>query len=255
MFPTQIIDYYPDKADKEIAIFSVFIMNWDNGKELEQIAAVRKLMGEHPAMWFSYREFAPLSIGRLQNKSIDGYKDGKYWKLAKIYDMLFDLCFDGRDVRYPSKVFKKESFTDFCNEIAEVCQIKDMNYKRSVVEMVLRTSDGIGRGLWAVTPKKVKCPYTRPLMHYLRTWFPYWTCHMWSWDEAVRLFELEHDYDLFYAYFAHKELELIDAVGCRRYLQRYQYRWNEHQTYPGKYWLGVWRIAPIIDFDTKKENI
>jgi hypothetical protein len=82
-----------------------------------------------------------------------------------------------------------------------------MEYKRGVVEVILRSSDGLGRNLWPTAPRKIKCPRSDALSVYMRTWFPYWRSRMWTWDEAIGLFGLEHDYDFFYAFLAHKELE------------------------------------------------
>lgn len=248
IIPTQIIEYYPEKSDKEIAIFSAFCMNWENGNELEQIASLRRIMGAHPAKWFADREYTSLSIGREMNNTIDGYAEGRYWKIAKVFDMLFELSFDGRGVRYPSDVFKKESFEEFCDEISSFCKIKDMEYKRGVVEVILRSSDGLGRNLWPTVPRNIKCPRSDALSVYMRTWFPYWRSRMWTWDEAIGLFGLEHDYDFFYAFLAHKELEKRNPEGCKKYLQRYQSRWKQQQLFSRKYWLGSQRIAPEINF-------
>lgn len=248
VFPTQIVDYYPEKADKEIAIFAAFCMNWENGNELEQIASLRRIMGEHPSAWFTDRGFATMSIGREMNQSIEGYVEGKYWKVAKVFDMLYQKCSDGKGVRYPSDVFKRISFESFCKDVATTCNITNIGYKQGVVEVVLRTSDGIGRGLWSTLHIDSFCPRTDALVAYLRTWFPHWSSRLWSWDEAIGLFGLEHAYDFFYAYHAHKELERIDPDGCRKYLQRYQSRWKNQQIFSRKYWLGCQRIAPEINF-------
>lgn len=248
VFPTQIVDYYPDNADKEVAIFSAFCMGWDNDNVLEQMASVRQLMGEHPAQWFANREFASLSIGRMMNESIDGYAAGKYWRIAKVYDLLFDLCFDGRRVRHPSDVFKRESFDDFCRELSDVCNFNHIKYKRSVIELVLRASDGIGRALWPTTPHKVKCPRSAYIRDYLKEWFPLWTSKWWSWDEAVALFRLEQPYDFFYAYLAHQELIRTNPDGCRKYAQTYQTRWKNRTLLTWKYWGGCMGNAPKIEF-------
>ena len=248
VLPIQIIDYYTEKSDKEIAIFSAFCMNWDNGNELEQISALRRIMGAHPAKWFANREYASLSIGREMNKSIDGYSEGKYWKIAKVFDILYECCFDGHGVRFPSDVFKKVSFDTFCRDIASVCGITNIDYKRGVVEIVLRTPDGMGRNLWPTAPSKLRCPRFDAIVAYLKTWFPLWTNRLWTWDEAVSLFRLDHDYDFYYAFLAHKELERTNTTACKKYLQRYKSRWEGKYLFSRKYWLGCQRIAPVIEF-------
>ena len=248
VFPTQIIEYYNSDEDKEFAVFSALCMNWNNGNELEQIADMRRIIGDHPTKWFVNREFVTISIGREQKHYIDGNRGGNYWKIAKVYDLLYQACQDNGMLRYPSDVFRTASFKDFCDQVSQICQIPDMDHKRSIIELVLRTSDGIGRNLWPTAPRKVKCPVSVELSGYLRKWFPDWWCGLWSWDEAVHLFKLKHDYDFFYACLAYKELCETDPIGCRKYATRYQYRWNNQLLYPRRYWLGAFRIAPKIEF-------
>lgn len=235
IYPTQIIEYYPDNADKEIAVFATLCMSWKNGKELEQISDMRKIMGEHPAQWFRERGFVVLSIGREQNNKIEGYAGGKYWKVAKVFDLLYDeLLTRGRDM-LPSEAFKANKFTEFCKKVGDVCELTDIDYKRSIVELVMRTKDGIGRGLWPYRSTQ-KCPNTKDIRKYLKLWFPYFNNRFWTFDEAVRLFQLEHDYDFFYAWLAHEELARINPKACRQYLQRYKSRWELGWTFRGSDW-------------------
>ena len=249
VFPTQIIEYYPDNKDKEIAIFSTFCMSWRNGNEIQQIAAMRKIMGDSPYEWFMNREFSLLSVGREQMNKLDGCNVAEYWKIAKVFDILYDFCYDGRKVMLPSEAFKANTMAKYVNEIVAFCEIKDSVYKQGVVELVLRTTDCIGSGLWYNSKAKVKCPVSDFLKKYMKEWFPDWNERMWTWDEAVGLYGLETSYDFFYAYFAHQELANLDTIGCRRYATRYHYRWKNALVYARRYWLGAFRIAPIIKFE------
>ena len=249
VFPTQIVEYYKSREDKEIAVFASLCMNWQNGKELEQIASMRKLMGESPSQWFFDRHFVAISVAREQNNYIDGYMNAKYWKIAKVFDRLYDVCKDRNKLMLPSDAFKKKSFKDFCMETSDICELPGMEYKSSITELVLRTSDGIGRGLWPTTPYKVKCPCFDKIKRYLVEWFPFYRTGLWSWDDAVSLMGLRPKYDFFYAYLAHQELAITDPVGCRKYTTRYQSRWEKCATYPRRYWLGAWGIAPKIVFE------
>lgn len=248
VFPTQIGDYYQDVQDKEIAILSTFAMKWDNGMEFQQMEFMRELIGEHPYQWFADREFASISVGRLQGDTIDGYKKGFYWKVAKMFDILHGKCKVRRIMKRPREVLTHKKYVDFCTEIGEVCELKDMEYKRDVVEMVLRTSGGIGRKLWPTVANVPKCPNSPALRKYMRTWFPYYSSRLWTWDEATRLF-FDNGYDFFYSYYAYEALSEIDPVACRRYATRFKYRWDNQLFYTMKYWLGGWRIAPNIRFE------
>ena len=252
VLPTQIIEYYADPKDKEIAIFTALAMNWYNGRELEQIKAIRKLIGEHPWQWFADREFILISVGREQDHHVDGYREGRYWKIAKIFDLLWDECFDGFDVRLPSQVLRGRTFYAFIEHVKSVCQITKMEYKRDVMRIVLFTTDGIGRALWGNHPNWVHCPESSEIKQYLAVWFPFWRTGLWTWQEAVRLFRLDHDYDFYYAWLAHSELESLDPKACKHYATCWQYRWDKFITYPGRKWLGTERRAPIINFEQQQ---
>ena len=247
VYPTQIIEYYPDDADKQFAIFATLCMSWDNGRELEQIADMRRILGPHPAEWVANREFVVLSIGREQDNMLDGYRNAQYWKISKVYDILYELCHDGQCLRLPSDVFKKKSFSDYCQQVASVCELKDVAYKQSVIELVLRTTDGIGRGLWPMT-KKLQCPNPKGIKKYLKTWFPDWTPGQWSFEEAISLFGLEHNYDFFYAYLAHTELARLHPLECKKYLSRYHSRWNLHILFKERDWKYGRGAQPEIIF-------
>lgn len=249
VFPTQIIEYYPRVADKEIAIFSTLCMSWRNGRELEQIASMRKLMGDSPSEWLMNREFVTLSIGREQDHAIEGYTNGRYWKIAKVFDLLYDTLSDVRGLRYPSSVFTPKKFSEFCQEVSQICDISGIEYKQAVIELVLRTSDGIGRNLWPTAPSKVKCPVSVDLKRYMTKWFPFWRSGLWSWSEAIKLFRLENEYDFFYAWLAHTELERLDPLACRKYATRYQSRIDLQRTFIMTDWKKDRGMQPEINFN------
>lgn len=249
VFPTQIGDYYTDTDDKVVAILSSLCMCWGNGKELEQIAHMRRLMGKQPFEFLRNREFATLSVGREQDKHLDGYMNARYWKIARMFDLLYDACWDRGVIKSPAVVFKRRKLDDFVSKVTDVFGVSGMAYKKGVIDIVLRTSDGIGRGLLAVTPNTVRCPYSSELMNYLKAWFPDWGRKLWTWDEAVRLFRLEYDYDFFYAFLAHQELASVNPKACSKYLARYRSRWEYGSTFPKKDWVGERGKIPEIKFE------
>lgn len=248
VYPTQIIEYYPEREDKEVAAFAALCMKWNNGKEIEQIADMRRIMGDHPAQWLRDRGYVVLSIGREQDKRIEGYTLGRYWKVAKVFDLLYDECFSRGRRMLPSEVFKGGRFKEFCRNAGVLCELPDMDYKCSMIELVLRTRDGMGRGLWPYR-SSLKCPETDDIKRYLKQWFPYYRPGMWTFDEAVRLFDLEHDYDFYYAWLAHNELAKINPKACRQYIQRYHSRWALGRTFRGIDWSVKDRgMIPDINF-------
>lgn len=246
VYPTQIADYYTDKEDMIIALLSAFLMKWENGNEIEQIASMRKILGDHPYEWFKNREFIVLSVGREQNKKIEGYNHAIYWKIAKLYDVLYDTCQVISDNMKPSEALKGKNLRIFLDTVEKRCELSDTRFKREVIELVLKTSDGLGRGLLRSSPQKVKSPYTTKMRRYIGAWFPNYLSGLWTFDEAVRLFRLENDYDFFYAYLAHTELMRLNPVGCRKYLTRYQSRWELGRTFPP----SGWKLKPEIKFTT-----
>jgi len=244
VFPTQIGDYYADPKDKDIAILSALCMDWD-GRELEQIASMRGLMGASPWEWFTRREFVILSTGRVMNTVMDGSRDRRYWEIAKLFDILYDICRIGTEIRRPSEVFRRMTLGGLCDRCADIFHISHVEYKRDVIELVFRSSDAIGRGLWPISRHGIRCPRMGKVSTYLRTWFPDWKDAMWTFEEAVRLFGLENDYDFFYAYLAHKELGELHPLECSRYAGAYQ-AWFGKQLLKPKYrWQGV---LPEIEF-------
>lgn len=246
VFPTQIIEHYTEPEDKDIAIFAALCMNWDNGKELRQIAAMRKLMGEHPWEWFCKREFVVISVGERQEEAIDGYRHGRYWKVAKVFDLLYDECRREGGVLRPSVVFGRKGIKAFCAKADEVCGIKDADFKAGVMELVMRTQDGIGRGLWR--DNGATCPLHADTERLLREWFPSYLSTVWTWEEATQLFGLEHGYDFFYAWLAYRELQRTNPHECSRYGTVYHLRWKRGEYYPRYRWIGVQGIVPSINF-------
>ena len=251
VFPTQIIEYYPDRRDKEVAAFTALVMEWYNGGELAQIRSLRELMGEHPYEWLTSREFVTLSTGSVMQRSIDGAHFIKWWMVARVFDMLYDRCNKDGEILLPSKVFRGSMFADFCRDVGEaVGNKKKMDYMRGVTELVLRTSDGLGRGLWGNSPHGVKCPVNGDVKAFMLKWFPDFKIKLWTWDEAVRLFGFEKDTDFFYAYLAYKELCQVQPTACSKYLARYTGRWESGRTYKACDWtVKVRGIFPEIKFE------
>lgn len=249
VFPTNIAEYYPNKEDKEIVLFSTFCMSWSNDKELEQIASMRELIGNNPAEWFRTREFITLSTGREQNSFLGGYKNGHFWKIAKVFDLLYVMCHREEGVLMPSEALTLETFDKYCDMISNVCDIRDMEMKKGIVELVLRSSDGIGRGLWTNIRKPVRCPLTSETLRFVKEWFPDWTKNLWPFDEVVKLFRLKHNYDLFYAALAYNEQSKIYPEAYKKYSTRYCTIWNQQAYHPRHYWISGHGITPIINFN------
>lgn len=248
VLPTQIIEYYPDTVDKEVAIISTLCMEWDSDTVLQQIAAMRELMGPSPYEWFAHRDYAAISIGRLQDERLDGTRRTHYWKIAQTFELLHRLCEDGRELQSVSKVLRGRKMEAYCQQVFEVCSFTYIGYKQRVIELVLKTTDGIGRGVWRAKPESVLCPRNPDLSKFIQMWMPMFRYDSYDWDEAVSLFNLEYPYDFFYAYLAWEELKRYNPVQCRQYQQRYKYRFDNRLSYRRSAWWTTQKIVPDINF-------
>ena len=238
VFPTQIIEYYPDAADKEVAIFSALCMDWKNGMELEQIADMRNLMGPHPAEWFWNREYASISIARLQNNRLNGSKEAKYWKIARTFDILHLMCEDYNGLISLRAAFRKTSMDKYCQRVAQECGFRFIPYKQRVIELVLRTTDGIGRGLWKAKPEKIQCPRNKDINAFVQLWFPYFRRDRYDFDEAIKFLGFDYDYDVFYAFLAWTELQRLHPKECLHYQRRFTFMIENKQLMQRKFWFG-----------------
>lgn len=248
IFPTQIIEYYPDKADKDIAVFAALCMTWNNETEIQQIATMRKILGTHPFEWFRNREFVTLSTESIRKTAIEGFSVDAGWKIARCYDMLYTLCKRDGQIVLPSKVFLRGNFDTFCESVAQACNIKEISFKGSVAELVLRTSDGIGRSVWGNISRGVKSPFKRAIEIFVAQWFPYWNPNVWSLREVAALMRMEHNYDIFYAWLAYNDLLEANYDACKHYEKKYQ-TWFENADLRPRYaWCGSRGVLPEIKF-------
>ena len=248
VFPTQIAEYYQSREDKEIAVMTSLCMDWNDDTELLQISSMRALLGESPWRWFSSREFVILSLPKNQQLYIDGAQNCRYWRLAKFMDILYDICKDGDRMILPSDAFRRIPIEGFLRQVKDTCGFSHLRYKRCVMELYLRSSDGIGCGLWKDKGVNPSCPVSSELRKFLLTWVPFTNRGEWTWDESVSLFELEHDYDFFYAFLAYKELARKEPAACRRYVDVYRSRMKNGCLLPRAKWLGSQGKVPKIEF-------
>lgn len=242
LFPTFIANYYEDKQDKELAIIATMCLNW-NRDVLSQIQRLRELMGEHPHEWFRNRGFVVLSIAKNQETMLMEDSGSKYWKVAKFFSELYDKCRD-KTLR---KVFANPgSFMRYIQ--SSEFGLGSNVYKASVIELVLRASDGFSFGLWPTTPSRIKTPVKSKIKTFLGVWFPDYAKGSWDFEEAVSIFGLEKNYDFFYFYLAWEELKNSNKDECVLYSTRYVYRYKNGIFLPPSSWIGSHGQMPEIKF-------
>lgn len=253
LFPTAIADYYDDPRDKEVALVATLCMDWDKDTIYTQMQHLRRLMGEHPWEWFANREFISLSVGNMQQNSLDGTRTCKFWKIAKTMQCLYEeLKITLGGFRRMEEVFPEgrtnaygSHFDFFAEKVGKACKMKNMSYKASVIELVLRTSDGIGCGLWTGYPYLQKCPVSVDLCVFLQQWIPDYNYRTWDYDKTLRLLGLEYDYDFFYFWMAWEELSRRNPAGCSRFLTIFYSRYTKRMFMKPYTWRNIF---PEIDF-------
>lgn len=243
---TLLGDYYRGKKDKEIALFATLLMS-DEKKVYEQIQDMRRLITEHPRDWLKERGFVDLSIGDRQNKRLVGNYRCEYWKLARLMNILYEALYGD----YAGKSLE-DSFSNgsiFVSELYD-SELEIEEVRLRLLSLVLKTPDGLGRGLWCKYPSEVKCPVTVEIRKFLRLWFPNYQVYG-SEDDAIKLFGLDRESDFFYAWLAWKELEKKEPLQCERYVLRYA-KWYKNFCDMRKQKWDM--VLPKIDFTKRKRG-
>ena len=255
-FPTFITGYYDNADDKVVAALSTLCMDWSRDDVMQQMTYMRELMGERPYEWVMSRAFVTLSFGDRQNKLVNGKSGLSYWRIARFFSELYDFCDGGKKTLrkcFPSG--KANAYGTrmgfFAEKVANSCGLKHTLFKAGVVELVLRTSDGIGDGVWATDPQKVKTPVSSDLTAFMKVWFPDYNNRNWSFSEAVALFGLEREYDFFYAWLAWEDLKKWNREECVRYSTVYLQRYKKGQLKIKTWWVGKYGFMPEIRFDAE----
>ena len=241
LMPTVIADFYEDRNDKEIAVLSAFCMDWD-GDIKAQIQAMKTLMGKHPWEWFVNRLFVNISIATRQDDYIcTGC--ARNWKLARFFDRLYMRYKEEKSL---SKCFsRKGSLEAFAEATSKEIEYTDgWKYKINVIELVLRTSDGIGQNLWGSGKMNVKCPHRKEINDFLRVWV---NDYKWSWgfDDTVSWFGFDRNYDFFYFFLAWKFLSRRKPRTCSSFATVFYNRYDSRLIVPAYRWKDYF---PEIDF-------
>lgn len=228
---TDIAHYYTDPKDKEVALFASMVLS-NNANVARQVRDMRTIMGDHPFEWFSNREYIFLSTGNSLLRKVDGNSYCKYWKIAKHMDRA-------------SKFINAPYYS--AQELGSLVDgdlgVKD--YDVRLASMALMTNDGIGCGLRNGYSSKILCPVSKDLEKFARTWFCNDRYYLFSFDDIVELFDLQHHSDFFYFYLAWNELCKLKPKECSRCLTLYQ-RWcASGDVVKARRWRG---LLPVVEF-------
>ena len=254
VYPTVIADYYPDRRDKVVALMSTLCMDWKKESILQQVHSMIAIMGSHPYEWFKSREFVMMSIGRDQDNTLDG-GGAAYWKMARLFDRLYEMCKRKRTFSL-GMVFPPRKTTDgksrlerFASSFLEEVEYDTgWEFKTNVIELVLRTSDGLGRGLWKNSKSGEKCPRRSEIYAFMKVWVSDYS-RTWDFKQCVGWFGLEHEHDFFYLWMAWKRLVQLRPKECSKFSNVFVNRYNDRLMVVKWKWMDY---LPKIDFD---ENV
>ena len=228
--------HYASREDREVAAFAALLLPTTD-KMFEYIEEFRMMMGESPWRWFESRGFIVGSLGDDQNRRTGGIEN---WRIARLMDRMWSSCsFSarapiGKDVDFVrpiGDVVCQRAKAQLCSRfdvlatMLQDCFVGEYFFKLRLLLMVLSCDDGFSLGLWDEDPQGVKCPISRDVSQFLRTWFPD-RRRYGSEDEAIRLFGFERDCDFFYAYLAYEELQKRSPLECSRLATCYL-RWYD----------------------------
>lgn len=210
--------YYTEKDDIEVATYAAMLIR-DDENVIDRVNEFRNLLGEHPYGWFKERQFISLSIGKSQLLVTGGVRN---YKIAEYFSKIYD---EWKGRRYVTSLIFAETFG------------ADHYFKKlQLLMLVLGTCDGIGKGIWSVSSKDLRCPITKEVLYLLRTFFPDYK-KVGDYHDAIKLFGFKVDTDFFYAALAYKDLQGTMPKECSRLANLYNKRYKECNANEKRDWL------------------
>jgi hypothetical protein len=217
--PVYIADYYDDRHDKEVAVLSTLCMRWD--KDIySQVQAMMDIIGKNPWEWFISRSFVNISVGNIQKNRLLGTSGMKYWKIARMFDRFYMLFCECGALESIGECFQDRKgclrFSQFMSDVFSEIECEDKyGYKASVVELVMRDTDGIGLGLWN-RRKVTGCPRSLEIFKFMRIWIPEFNQVSWDFPATIRWFGLDRESDFMYLWLAWSALSRKKPKQCSR---------------------------------------
>ena len=237
--PFILADYYKKPEDREIALFASLLVS-ENDNIRKQVDHLRRLISDEPYKWFSNREFVSISMGRNQNKRIDG-SSVFFWQLSRLFERIYDICQQEGNmetaVMQTMKLNNSTAFGAMTYYLQNLVGLGSPWWRLNFLLIRLFRPDGLGMGLWGKGDEPLLCPYNSGVKEFIQTWFPDYR-RVGSSFECIKYFGFDDDVDFFYAYLGYKELQRRKPNECGYYATRYQswyecsfkakpYRWRE----------------------------
>ena len=239
VFPTYIADYYENPHDKEIALLSCLLINWDADVH-RQVQSVREMLGKSPWEWFTNRLFVTMSTGGEQDKGLSGTRF-RYWQVARFFDTIYQRW---RKAFFPDGLEKcfpitsgRSSLEKFADDIFDGTYRREgFVFKATVIEYVLRASGGVGQSVWKSRRSGDRCPQGEILYRFLQIWINDFRKDCWDFNKTIRWFCFDKDEDFFYFWMAWTRLSRLRPRECSRFSSVFWKRYNERNVAPPSYW-------------------
>lgn len=249
LLPSLLAEYYTNSRDIETALLMTICIKWDSDSVYRQVQELKKILGDTPYLWLRNGEYKTLGLPRNQHKKVEGSRAAKFWKVSQIAESICHMC-EGEDgfLTFEDAFTKANNLPTVADNLCVEYSLGEKLYKGRLLDLVFRTTDGVGRGMWSVPDGyKLLCPYSKDIGQFLKTWFPFYYTkdNLFPFDEAVSLFGFDRDYDFFYAYLGWKELCKRNPEGCAFYVRKYS-SWYKNGSEPRP---CIWReTLPEIIF-------
>lgn len=219
-----LADYYHKPEDKVIALFASLLVS-DNDNIRKQVDHLRRLITNEPYQWFVSREFVTLSMGRNQNKRIEG-SAVFFWQLSRLFERIYEIQEQEGDmesaVLQTMRMHGCSAFNALTFYLADLGIITDMWWKLNFLLIRLFRKDGLGMELWGSGNEPLMCPYNRGVREFVETWFPDFRRVELSAQKCIRYFGFDDEVDFFYAYLGYKELQRRKPEECGYCATRYR---------------------------------
>lgn len=225
--PLILSDYYEDYGDKLLATLTACLLLDDNRRVMQQVLAVKKLFGEHPYKnLYSNRTFVQWSNGANQTKPVSYFGSVKYWQLAKLFDIVWNIEYDNGkplfDVFFELITLKE--YTPYHALLSLFDGLPVNTPKRRINLALLRLcgTDGISERLWDLggLESKLECPNDKNVKAFLDIWIPKWN-KTFLFNEVCDILGFTKETDVYYCMLAFRELALSKPKDVKEYLKLY----------------------------------
>lgn len=252
--PLILSDYYNVYEDKLLATLIACFLLDDNDMVMQQVSAMRKILGEHPYRdLYSNRAFVQLSGGLIQTKPIAYFGSVQHWEISKLLDIIWNIEDNNKkplfDVFFESMTIKEYTPHHALRSLFKELPVAFPEWRINLALLRLCSLDGISEHLWDIggLESKLECPFDRRIKSFMDNWFPNWD-YTFTFSELCIILGFEKEIDVYYCMFGFRELALSKPKEIQDYLHAYIIQLR-HRTVnkDGRRWIK--KRTPKIEFE------